>query len=1459
MKRRFEGFLAANGLIVLDTFTGDVKFVVVEEMTINNISIKSSSDEKIVDSVLKNTLSDFDNEVCTTFPYPIAKPYFDLINEHDSRQKCKLMVDTFTAVLKIMALQIASEYIRASEVKDMRVNHTLKRDIQRPLISAWNNVLLETIPVLIQNNVSFFSPELVRAYEVLETKCKNKVFIEKKYVDENDEIITKKSSLAKIQALIKYRNSLAHGFNQSKENAEKDLTLYLPILHEILENVRYMSRYTLWHVSSKNDTIDGIRLMGHDPKFQSLKLDRSLLDPTISPLFLVNESTMEVLPMFSFLDIEISSSSNIAETGKDIFLFDGNTENTIIYLSTSSGEHLEKKSKMKHWKELLKQKELELKLISEKDLNIKEICQVTSITTKSTIQSFVDNGKYIPEIVSKRDDFELYFEQFLFGNCNAIVIGGETGIGKSSLLISKVNEWENEGNPVLFYKASSFNSPEIGQKFVRDLGLKVNFPEDFFIKVDAKFKESTNFFFLVIDAINEYNSDVNLLVNEIESLVQLAKEYKWFRIVISVRDSSYKRLNSKFGYLTPNSYFTIEIKKGEDKNLTNIIPINRLNENLIANTYEKYREFLVKDREDKTDDGYPIFKPKTAFKDLESEGNTVSLLSSPLMMRLILQAFNRKELPSNLNIDKAMKIYFDEIILESNNPNGSFPLRKLFLSSLVNQLDSMSQDFANKEELLCNKLLKDAIINPQKDSAYVQLLDLGVLMEEWEEGDCIIRFSYDRLFEYLLAEEHFKKNTDPTTLVKLIERSRDFKSLTGSIQLMFLRLVMEDNKDKIIKVIDLLGESDDLIINLFVDFIKSIYLEDKNHFTSIINLFISEPTVNDLKILSGVLKSNIILNSEHTELLLNQMISISELLEKHFYKADALCLYGNHLMELNENKAALIELEKARIIYEENQIKEELPRIYFLIGRCQQYTSLYDIPEPEENHDLPSEYEFGEMEKLILEWVPADICWIQSYNKVIYYANQNKSKNVNHLLAASKLNIAWGYSEIFSEAFELYDGNNNIENAEQCYNKYVRLKYLEAVEIAKEIEDISSYSLILNNLASGYILFNKYQTALDYIKEALEKEDKIKDFRVLGYLYSSYANCEIQLGLISKLDWFNKKIKSAICHKKAGHIQNEIQNMLGFVGCLRNNVGLFVEIDEPDFGFVNDTILSLFQELTIKWTENLKMSSLKNTISKKDYYDLLQIQQLYCYCNFKDMNRLNKIVLEFEDDFIFLMFGIEIFSECRSLELKTEIYRRFLTIDFHHFEDLKIIEQEDEYFEGKKIIENLLNEYDLIVKDNWKDTFQFTKVDSFNVVDEEYLKKCLKNISWCTTDLELNEFWLKHKENIQTFHNEIKKQKNNPINFYTNSISLVDKMVLNKKINKKEMSECLNQINSSNFENDDIPPYAFFYRLIIYLNKHNDLDSLVNLFKINNVEILLGPEDWVRFRDIAEIRDKIIS
>lgn len=1459
MERRYEGFLAPNGLIVLDTFTGAVKFVNIEEMKKDAFSFETPFIHKKENKSFENLLSDFDYEVCTTFPYPIAKPYFDLINEIDPRQKCKLLVDTFTAVLKLMALQIASEYIRAKEVKDVRVNQTLKRDIQRPLISAWNNVLLETIPVLLQNNVILFSPELVRAYESLETKCKNKVIVEKKYEDENGLLVTKRSSLAKIQSLIKYRNSLAHGFNQSKENAEKDLAFYLPILHEILENVRYMSRYTLWHVSTKNENVEGIRLMGNEPKSQSLNVDRSLLDPTISPLFLVNESTMEVLPMFSFLDIEISNSSNIADTGKDIFLFDGNTDNTIIYLSTSSGEHLEKKSKMKHWKELLKQKELELKLLSEKDLDLNQLRKTTSITTKNTIQTFIDNGKFIPEIVSKRDDLELYFEQFLFGNSTAIVIGGETGIGKSTLLTSKVIEWEKEGNPVLFYKASSLNSPEIGQKFVRDLGLKVNFPEDFFQKVDCLFKENNNFFFLVIDAINEYNSNVNLLINEIESLVQLAKGYRWFRFVISVRDSSYKRLNSKFGSLVPESYFSIEIKKGEDKNYTNVIPINRLDENLIAVTYEKYRAFLVKEDEDDSDEGYPIFKPKNAFKELDADGSTIQLLRYPLMMRLILQTFNRKELPSNLTIDEAMKIYINEVLIEVNNTLGSFPARKIFLSMLVKHFDSIKQDCASKEELIQNKLLRDSILNPQKDSAYVQLLDLGVLMEDWEEGECIIRFSYDRLFEYLLSEELFIKNSEPSAILKLIERSRSFKSLTGSIKLIFIRLVSEKNDDVILKVIDQLDDADEFIINLFVDFIKTVYLEVKSSFILLIEKFSEEPSVNDLKILAGVLRSDLILSSDETEFLLEQLISISEKLNNPFYKADAFCLYGNHLMDLNENKLALIELEKASEIYEENQFLEELPRIYYLIGRCQQHVSLISNEMDDEDNGIDiKDCEYGGIEKMILDYIPSNINWLKSYNKAIECAKQVENERAKKFVLYSLFNIAWGYSQVFEDAYYQYDGKNNLELSLKCFDKYVKDSYEEVIEIAKELKEIDTYCLALNNLANKEFDLFQFKTAKDRLQLALEKEDNINDFSVLGFLYSNLADNEYKLGLIDELEWFKNRIKAFDLFKKAGNIKGEINLYLSIISGLRPNISLFVKINEKDFEEVNGIFLSLYLDLLNRWTTKLKISSLKNNISKRDFYDFDTMIRLYCSCSFANAKQLLNCIIKIEDDFAFYLIGTQYFSNTLNLGLQEEFFKRLNTINYQTCLDLNLVEDESDYLNSMEEIKSILTEIELLKKDNWNELFQYTQIESSNDVNENYLKQCLKNLSCCTTEEELAEFKLRHEKNIEVNKQRFKKDKDDKFHFFFFAYSIIEKIVINKKITKKEILNCIDKIKLIDFEGFELPPYAFMYRLINYLNSQNEIELLKYIFDIKEIEYLFGPEDWNRYKDVQDIKEKLL-
>ncbi len=372
MEKRFEGFLASNGLYVLDTFTGEVKFISNEGI----IPIKPGITNTIIPSVnpidsnsIKKEFTSFEQEVVSSYPYLIARPFSDLLSETDPRMKCKLMVDTFTAILKYMSLQLASEYIRTPDLKDVQIHQTLVKDLSRPLISAWNLLIARALPVFKDKGIRLFSPEIKNAYEKLESKCKDPFLVTQSYSDENGNIKNKTKKLGKIQALINYRNGLAHGFNQSKERAQKEFDEYYPLLAEILQEVRYMSRYTLWHVESSKNGVNGIRLMGSNPALSKVDFTRDSVNPAISPLFIINDSTGEILPLYAFFDVEVTNEIGLPEMGKDVFVFEGNTKNTVIYLS-SSGEHLEKTTRFQHWKDLLAQKQMDVELVDEKNLSI---------------------------------------------------------------------------------------------------------------------------------------------------------------------------------------------------------------------------------------------------------------------------------------------------------------------------------------------------------------------------------------------------------------------------------------------------------------------------------------------------------------------------------------------------------------------------------------------------------------------------------------------------------------------------------------------------------------------------------------------------------------------------------------------------------------------------------------------------------------------------------------------------------------------------------------------------------------------------------------------------------------------------------------------------------------------------------------------------------------------------------
>jgi len=1103
MEKRYEGFLASNGLYVLDTFSGEVKFISHEGIVatkpelINAIS--SSLTERTVNSDKKEFTS-FEQEVVSAYPYLIARPFSDLLSETDPRIKCKLMVDTFTAILKYMSLQLASEYIRAPELKDVQIHQTLTKDLSRPLISAWNLLIARSLPVFKDKGIRLFSPEIKNAYEKLESKCKDPFLVTQSYSDENGNIKNKTKKLGKIQALINYRNGLAHGFNQSKERAQKEFDEYYPLLADILQEVRYVSRYTLWHVESSKNGVNGIRLMGSNPLQSKVDFNRDGVNPAISPLFIINDSTGEILPLYAFFDVEQTNEIGLPEMGKDVFVFEGSTKNTVIYLS-SSGEHLEKTTRFQHWKDLLAQKQMDVEIVDEKNLSIEILHSLGKHISSNAIQALITSGKYLREATIERHDLNELLDSFCSSTFNGFVLGGESGIGKSTLLAQKTELWQDEGHMVVFYRGSALNQTDIASKFLRDCALKLNYLEEFLSLVDDLFSVANRNCYLIIDALNEYSGNINDLIKAVENIVAQSSNYTWFKVIVSIRDSAYSRTLAKFGEIAPDQYFKIEEEKGGEKISSNVVRLQPMAKDFIEQLFNAYRDLKWKDSGISDDEGVYKYRPLTTFSELEPNGTTIELLRNPLMTRLILQSFHRSKLPSQLKNDEAMRLYLDNIIIEKTNESAGFPERLKLLSLLVRELDKQNTERLERDTLIKMDSFKSYIINTQKDSPYIQLLELGVLMEEWEKDDCFVRFAFDRFLEFMLAELHFPKVNDANDVIKLFKRISEFKILQGAVEIIILRFCNNEQTNVLVELSDLADnesqEIQKLSAEMMANILFSLAIENHVQFESVIKLFPENPGNTDLEVLVALVNKFYItgnFNYFHITIQIAQQEAV-----------------------LLSNKKALTDL----MLFD--------AQLDILQGR---YT------------EAREKLEFAFKEKKNLD-DSYGVCMSIRQIGVLEWQLGNNNESLKHFKLCLELSNKNNFKEISAAMMNnlgvLYRGQGKIEEAEKLYH--------ESLEIKRQLGDKQGIGKSLNNLGYIYKEQGKIEDAEKLHHESLEIRRQLGDKQGIS---SSLNN----LGELYKEQG---KIEDA---EKLFHESLEIRHQLGDkkgISSSLNNLGVLYE------------------------------------------------------------------------------------------------------------------------------------------------------------------------------------------------------------------------------------------------------------------------------------------------------------
>lgn len=1147
MEKRYDGFLAPHGLYILDTFSGEVRFIphgTELQVELNHVqAVKLTNITPVLNQSHETGLITFEDEVITSYPYLVAKPFLDLVREKDARMKCKLMVDTFTAVLKYMALQLASEYIRAKDVKDMQLHQTLTKDLSRPLISAWNLLIARCLPVLLDSKVPLFSPEIKEAYEKLETKCKDPFLASHQYSDEKGELKTKTKKLGKIQALINYRNGLAHGFNQSKSRAQKEFNEYYPLLCDILKEARYMARYNLWHVQSGRKGVDAIRLMGASPSMDKIDISRDGVDPSISPLFMINDATGELLPLYAFFDVESVSEEGLPEIGKDVFVFEGNTKNTIIYLS-SSGEYLEKSSRFQHWKELLAQKQLEVEWVNINNLTIEMMNAIGTQISANGIQALISSGKYLREASIPRQELNEELDSFNNGIFNGFVLGGESGIGKSTLLAQKTEEWQASGNMVCFYRGSNLNQSDIANKFLRDCALKVSYLEDFLSLLNPIFVKSGKKSYLIIDALNEYSGDLNELIKSVDSMVAQAKDYPWFKIIVSIRDSTYHRVISRFGAIQPQQYYTVEEDRAGEKVKSNIVRLQPVAKEFAEQLYNAYRAYKWKEPGHNDSEGYYKYRPLTLFDELDPNGSTVRLIRNPLLARLIMQSFHRTKLPAHLKNDEAMRLYYDNIVLEKMEEGGGFPERKKFLHVLVGELDKQSAERLERDELLKIPALRGYLVNTQKDSAYIQLLELGVLMEEWEQENCYVRFAFDKFLEFLLTELYWPRLNDSASLIKLFARAPQYKILQGAIENLIVRFCLNGQQEIMVQSFDLaiseLPEIQFFIKEIAVRTLELLSVEDNRLFEQVLKLLPLEPSEIDLDILYNLLDRLYYIGDfksfgiameiaqKEAELLNNQRV-LTDLI----YKTSNLdALEGRMEESLNKLELILpIKKEINDLLGYAKCLKEKANRFYKM-GRMQEAENLYleslEIFQKLEykngvadcNNNLANLYEMqgkvDEAEKLYLDSVEKYDQLKDSIGKASvllnlgdFFLKQGKLKKAEELIQQSlEINMKNGHKRGVASSLSMLGTlarkQGKSEVAENLYKKALCLR--------KELGDIKGMSGSMLSLGVLFSDMGKYEESKQYYRESMELKRSIEDLKGVSTLLNNISIVHINCG-----------------------------------------------------------------------------------------------------------------------------------------------------------------------------------------------------------------------------------------------------------------------------------------------------------------------------------------------------------
>ncbi len=408
-------------------------------------------------------------------------------------------------------------------------------------------------------------------------------------------------------------------------------------------------------------------------------------------------------------------------------------------------------------------------------------------------------GPFLSAASIRRPEAEQHLADFLGSAAHALVLVGDSGVGKTSLLVQWASQLQEDGNAVLFYRCGGSLALEIEREIARDF--LIDAPDELLAALEragSLAARAGRNMVLIFDAINEFRSGTSAgteaLLKQIDGLIRHLPA-RGVRVVLSCSAPVWRQLER----LGTTRLFWSRYYQPEDSTTVLLGPFSPEE---AAQAYGQYQQ---------------QFGLQTPFERLPHALR--ERLRSPLLLRMLAETYaGRNEAITHEALALGIfRRYYEQRVRQRRDQVFADAFALVLLRE---QQANLSVDVLAREDALRADVLSD---NP--DSSYYRLLDAGVLTEQ--TGDLYsgetVGFTYTRVGAYVLARTLLRQAGTPerlaTVIGALLQDTRDFPLAWDTARTLLLLtpdtiLIHELARSNAIEVRELVAEA---LVELYAD------------------------------------------------------------------------------------------------------------------------------------------------------------------------------------------------------------------------------------------------------------------------------------------------------------------------------------------------------------------------------------------------------------------------------------------------------------------------------------------------------------------------------------------------------------------------------------------------------------------------------------------------------------------